>query len=142
MFNPNDQQDVKLAFDLLKDIWSLSHESTNRNPGVAIAWEVIWILEKVLVFPYVCVNLSLSEQIEYLSQSAHLLLGFYKSADKEFIPTNLYINIMIMTKNVIFCIAKAKVDDPDRQFWIILLGTDYLKEFFVSSRQWLVMMPA
>ena len=52
------------------------------------------------------------------------------SHGKEFIPTNLYVNLMIMIKNVIFCVAKAKVNDPDGEFWIILLGTDQLEELF------------
>ena len=37
---------------------------------------------------------------------------------------------MIMVKNVIFCIAKAKIDDPDGEFFPILLGTDRLIELF------------
>jgi len=35
-----------------------------------------------------------------------------------------------MIKNVFFCVAKAKVDDWDGSFWIILLGTDRLEELF------------
>ena len=45
--------------------------------------------------------------------NAHLALALYKLAGKDFIPTNLYIDVMIMIKNVLFCVAKAKVDDPD-----------------------------
>ena len=45
--------------------------------------------------------------------NAHLALALYKLAGKDFIP-NLYIDVMIMIKNVLFCVAKAKVDDPDR----------------------------
>src|SRR5258705_3058813 len=37
---------------------------------------------------------------------------------------------MIMIKNVIFCVAKAKVDNPEGEFWLILLGTDRLEELF------------
>ena len=37
---------------------------------------------------------------------------------------------MHMIKNVFFCVAKAKADDPDCSFWIILLGTDRLEELF------------
>lgn len=37
---------------------------------------------------------------------------------------------MIMIKNIIFCVAKAKVDNPDGEFYIILLGTDRLEELF------------
>ncbi|KAF8812761.1 hypothetical protein BYT27DRAFT_7027459, partial [Phlegmacium glaucopus] len=54
----------------------------------------------------------------------------YRLAGKEFIPTNLYIDLMIMIKNILFCVAKAKIDDPDGEFWLILLGTDQLKEIF------------
>jgi hypothetical protein len=31
LFNPDDQQDVKMAFDMLKDIWSLPHSSINSR---------------------------------------------------------------------------------------------------------------
>ena len=33
LFNPDDQQDVKMAFDMLKDIWSLPCSSTNSRRG-------------------------------------------------------------------------------------------------------------
>ena len=39
-----------------------------------------------------------------------------------------------MVKNVIFCIAKAKIDDPDGKFFPIQLGTDQLKELFGIPR--------
>ena len=118
---------------MLKDIWSLPRQCTNQSSGVLAAREALWILGKLLyhlIFPYLCVDLSLSEQIEHLSATAHLALALYILAGKDFILTNLYIDLMIMIKNVIFSIAKAKVDDPDGEFWIILLGTDHLKELF------------
>jgi hypothetical protein len=133
LFNPDDQQDVKMAFDMLKDIWSLPRSSTNLRRGFLEAQEALWILGKLLyhmVFPYLCVDLSLSDQIEHLSAAAHLAIILYKLAGKDFIPTNLYIDLMIIIKNVLFCVAKAKIDDPDGEFWIILLGTDRLEELF------------
>jgi len=134
LFNPDDQQDVKMAFDLLKDIWTLPRKYTNTaSPGISAVREALWILGKLpfhLMFPYLCVDLSLSEQIEHLSAGAHLALGLYNLAGKNFILTNLLINVMIMIKNVVFCVAKAKVEDPEGEFWIILLGTDWLEELF------------
>ena len=127
LFNLDDQQDVKLAFDMLKDIWSLPRSSTNSSRGFLEAQEVLWILGKLLyhmIFPYLCVDLSLSEQIEHLSAAAHLAIILYRLVGKDFIPTNLYIDLMIMIKNVLFCMAKAKINDPDGEFWIILLGTN------------------
>jgi hypothetical protein len=122
-----------MAFDMLKDIWTLPRISKNPHPGFQKAREAIWILGKLLyhmVFPYLCVDLSLSEQIEHLSAAAHLALSLYWSAKKDFIPTHLYIDLMIMIKNVLFCVAKAKIDDPDGKLWIILLATDRLEELF------------
>jgi hypothetical protein len=133
IYNPEDKQDVKMAFDMLKDIWNLPHTSTTDWRGSIDACEALWIFEKLLfhlVYPYLGVGLSLSEQIEHLSAAAHLALILFHLAGKEFIPTNLYINVMIMIKNTIFCITKAKVDDPEGKFWLILLGTDRLEELF------------
>lgn len=122
-----------MAFDMLKDIWSLPRSSTNLRRGFLEAQEALWILGKLLyhtVFPYLCVDLSLSDQIEHLSAAAHLAVILYRLARKKFIPTNLYIDMMIMIKNFLFCVAKAKLDDPDGEFWLILLGTDRLEELF------------
>jgi hypothetical protein len=83
-----------------------------------------------MIFPYLCVDLSLSEQIEHLSAAAHLAMILYRLGGKDFIPTNLYVDLMIMIKNVLFCMAKAKIDNPDGEFWLILLGTDRLEELF------------
>ena len=116
-----------MAFDILKDVWSLPCSSTNSHCGFLEAQEVLWMLGKLLyhmVFLYLCVDLSLSEQIEHLSTAAHLAIILYRLAGKDFIPTNLYIDLMIMIKNILFCMVKAKIDDADREFWLILLGTD------------------
>ncbi|KAL0564399.1 hypothetical protein V5O48_017648, partial [Marasmius crinis-equi] len=37
---------------------------------------------------------------------------------------------MLMIRNAYFCVAKSKVDDPDGEFWLILLGTDRLEILF------------
>jgi hypothetical protein len=133
LFNPEDLQDVKMAFDMLKDIWTMPRISTNHNRGFQESREALWILGKLLfhmVYPYLCVELSLSEQIEHLSAAAHLALALYKIDGKDFLPTNLYIDLMLMIKNVLFCVAKAKVDDIDGEFFLILQGTDRLEELF------------
>ncbi|KAI0026606.1 hypothetical protein K488DRAFT_16507, partial [Vararia minispora EC-137] len=41
-----------------------------------------------------------------------------------------FVDVMIMVKNIFFCVAKAKIDQPDSSFYIILLGTDPLKCLF------------
>lgn len=133
LFNPDDQQDVKLAFDMLKDLWSLPPLKDHPNPAVVQTREALRILGKLLwhlLFPYICVDLTLSEQLEHLSAAAHLALTLYHQHGPKFLPTLLYVDIMIMVKNIFFCVAKAKVDDPKSSFYCMLLGTDRLEELF------------
>ncbi|KAF8970227.1 hypothetical protein BDZ97DRAFT_1652701, partial [Flammula alnicola] len=133
LFQPDDSQDVKLAFDLLKDIWTLPMLSTHSNPSFLAARHALCTLGKLLyhiIFPYLCTELSLSEQLEHLSAAAHLALVLYYDNGKDFMPTLLYQDLAIMIKNVFFCVAKAKIDDPNGKFFVILLGTDRLEELF------------
>lgn len=85
-----------------------------------------------MLLPYICVDLSLTEQLTYLSTSAHMLLAMAHEdrAGTMLMPTQLYVDIMIMIKNVFFCVAKTKVDNPDGRFFLMLLGTDRLEELF------------
>lgn len=48
--------------------------------------------------------------------------------------TLLYASLIIQIKNTYFCVTKAKVDDPDGKFWIILLGTDQLEQLLGTLR--------
>ncbi|KAH9016177.1 hypothetical protein EDB85DRAFT_1875254, partial [Lactarius pseudohatsudake] len=51
-----------------------------------------------------------------------------------FLPTALYVDLTLMIKNVFFCVAKAKVDTPEEDFSIVLLGTDRLENLFGCLR--------
>ncbi len=133
LFNPDDHQDVKLAFDMLKDLWALQSLSEHVNPSALETREALRTLGKLLwhlVFPYLCVELSLSEQLEHLSAAAHLCLALYHKHGTKFLPSLLYTDIMIMIKNVWFCVAKMKVDNSKGSFYLMLLGTDRLEKLF------------
>ena len=135
LLNPNNKQDVVLAYLLLKEIWSLPSPEPHCTPPFARAWRALNLygeLARNLVLPYVCIDLSLDEQLIHLSAAAHLLfyLYHYNSAGTSFMPAQSYTDIMIMTKNVFFCVAKAKVDNPSGKLYIITLGTDRLETFF------------
>lgn len=84
------------------------------------------------MLPYVCVDLDLDEQLIHLSAVAHMAFFLYRdcSAHTQFIATQSYVDIMIMIKNVFYCTAKAKVNNPHGNFYLILLGTDWLETFF------------
>ncbi|TEB21892.1 hypothetical protein FA13DRAFT_1642094 [Coprinellus micaceus] len=139
VLNPNDLQDVKLAFNLLHDIWTLPSLSDTpppaspHTPGYKTGREALRTLGKLLehiVYAYLGIELSLSEQLEHLSAAGHLAFVLYKLAGKSFFPTQLFIDVMMMIKNVFFCVAKAKVDNPNSWFFIIQLGTDRIEIHF------------
>jgi hypothetical protein len=135
LFKPEDKQDVKLTYDLLREIWSLPPASAPSRPGFSDtrdAFRTLGALCRHLLLPFICMDLSLSEQLTHLSAAAHMLLAMLweDNAGSMLMPTQLYIDIMIMIKNVYFCVVKCKVDNPSGQFWIILLGTDCLEELF------------
>ncbi|KAJ7892243.1 hypothetical protein B0H14DRAFT_3688388 [Mycena olivaceomarginata] len=135
LLNPNDRQNVILAFSLLKALWEFPDAPPNSTPTFFRAREALKIFGQLgyyLVMPYVCVDLDLTTQLTYLSAAAHLLLDLYvhDNARTAFMPTQTFVNLMVMIKNVFFCVAKTKVDIPDGKFWLILLGTDRLETFF------------
>ncbi|KAH9003649.1 hypothetical protein EDB86DRAFT_2826236 [Lactarius hatsudake] len=138
VLNPNDKQDVLLAYTLLRDIWSLPRLMSGA-PGRIKARDSLRLFGSMcshFLMPYICVDLSIGEQLEYLSYAAHLALVLYvhEKACNDFIPTALYVDLIMMVKNVFFCAVKAKVDTPNDDFSIVLLGTDRLENLFGCLR--------
>lgn len=136
VLDPTDKQDVVLAYSLLKDLWTLlPADPLSSTPTYIKAREALCLygdLSHHLIFPYICVDLSLSEQLEHLSTAAHLILTLYVDDDarSQFIPTPLFVDIGMMIKNAYFCVAKAKIDHPNQPFFLTLLGTDRLESLF------------
>ena len=135
LLNPNDKQDVILAYSLLKEIWSLPPASPDASPAFARARSALNLYGQFaqnLVLPYVCIDLNLDEQLIHLSAAAHLVFHLYRdnSARTRFMPTQSYVDIILMIKNAYFCVAKMKADNPTGNFYLILLGTDRLETLF------------
>ncbi|KAH9011145.1 hypothetical protein EDB85DRAFT_1901324 [Lactarius pseudohatsudake] len=125
LLNPNDKQDVVLAYSLLKEIWSLPPPPENCNPVFALARQALNIYGEFARH----LMLLLEEQLVHLSVAAHLAFHLYRhnSASTRFMPAQSYLDIVLMIKNAFFCIAKAKVDNPTSKFYLISLGTDVLR---------------
>lgn len=80
------------------------------------------------------IQLSLHEQLVHLNAAGHLILAIYHTDKGEFIPVQIFFDVMSMIKNVYFCAAKIQVDDPTGSSWIISLGTDGLEKVFGKVR--------
>ena len=130
VLNPTDKQDIVLAYSLLKDLWSLPlADLTLSTLTYTKAHEALCVygtMSYYLMFPYLCIDLLLSKQLEHLSAAIHLIMALYvlDDAQSQFIPTILFVDISIMVKNTFFCVAKAKVDHPNEPFFLVLLGTN------------------
>ena len=135
LLNPNDKQDVVLAYSLLKEIWSLPPLAENCSPASTLARHALNIyghFARHLMLPYVCIDLCLEEQLTHLSAAAHLAFQLYHNnlAGTRFMPIQSYLDIILMIKNAFFCVAKAKLNNPSSRFYLISLGTDRLETFF------------
>ncbi|KAJ7174927.1 hypothetical protein C8R46DRAFT_891619, partial [Mycena filopes] len=135
LLNPNDRQHVPLGYQLLRELWDLPDAVPADGPAFISARRALQTFGRLgyhLVMPYICLSLSLREQLVHLSTAAHLLLILYSTdgAGTKFMANQTFVNIMIMIKNAFFCVAKAKIDIPDSEFFLILLGTDRLEKLF------------
>ncbi len=145
LLNPNDKQDVVLAYSLLKEVWSLPPLPAGSSPSFARAREALNVYRQFahhLIMPYVCADLNLNEQLIHLSAAVHMAFFLYRdcSTCTQFMLMQSYVDIMIMVKNMFYCVAKAKVDNPHGNFYPILLGTDRLEMFFGQFGLLLVQM--
>ncbi|KAF7792170.1 hypothetical protein EIP86_003200 [Pleurotus ostreatoroseus] len=137
LLSPNDKQDVVLMIQLLNAISELPSCSVNASPtyqGTRRVLRLLGILWHAILSTYLDIQLSLHEQLVNLSTAAHLLLTLYAREKGDFIPVQLYFDLMSMIKSAYFCVAKAKIDNPNGQFWLILLGTDSLEHTFGKIR--------
>ncbi|KAG6905050.1 hypothetical protein DXG01_005403, partial [Tephrocybe rancida] len=134
---PNDKQDVVLMIKLLYAVVCLPPCGEGESPTTRSTRRVLRLLGRVyfnLLQPYLNTTQSLDEQLSQLSTAAHLILALYNKDKGEFIPVQLFFDVMSMIKNVYFSVAKTQIDNPDGSFWIILLGTDGLEKVFGMVR--------
>ena len=134
---PNDKQDVVLMIKLLHALSSLKSATLNDSPLVHVTCQSLILLGRVywnLLRAYLDTSISLNNQLVHLSTAAHLILAIYHHDKGEFIPVQTYFDVMSMIKNVYFCVAKTQLDDPNADFWTVLLGTNGLEKVFRKVR--------
>lgn len=137
ILSPNDKQDVTLMIQLLNSLALLPDSSAEDEPSFHASRRILQLLGRLyknLLEAYLDPTLSLHDQLTRLSAAAHMTLSLYFRDKGNFIPIQLYFDVMAMIKNVYFCVAKTQKDNPDGRFWIILLGTDGLEKVFGKVR--------
>ena len=138
LLNPNDRQDVVLGYSLLKEIWSLPPDLKTSNYMFGRAHNALKCYGKFtrnLIMPYICVDLDLDEQLIHLSTVAHMAFYLYTNngAKTSFMPNKSYVDLIIMIKNVYFCIAKFKketqMENSSSFSWVLTTSRAFLASF-------------
>ncbi|KAH9169245.1 hypothetical protein EDB89DRAFT_2115148 [Lactarius sanguifluus] len=135
LLNPADCQDVPLCYTFMKEVWSLPPPALTDKPSFVAARDALLMLRSLfqhLVLPFVQVSLSLHEQLVHLSAAAHLAMFLFtaKGARSKAMPSLTFKDLVLLVKNMYFCVAKVKIYTPDGDFYLILNGTDWLESTF------------
>ncbi|GJE96780.1 hypothetical protein PsYK624_129860 [Phanerochaete sordida] len=137
LLSPNDKQDVTLAYRLLYALVRLKPLDEQGPLLSASTRRTLCLLGELYGFlldAYTDVRMSLQQQLTNLSAGAHILLALYALDRGNFLPVQLFHDLIWQIKTVFFCVCKAKIDNPNGQFFIILLGTDSLEDVFGKVR--------
>ncbi|EJD46305.1 hypothetical protein AURDEDRAFT_124089 [Auricularia subglabra TFB-10046 SS5] len=137
LMNPNDKQDVPLAYSLLVAIMKLPEPDPHDSFQWTRARQALNLLGFMFgsfLRPFVTLTMSASEQIHHLSAGMHTMLALYSEGRGAFVPVQLFADCAHMVKNAVFTLAKTQVDDPDGEFLLCLEGSDRLEDDFGNMR--------
>jgi hypothetical protein len=139
LIDPADHQNVPRAVKLIVAIESVSHQvptegmnPTDRDLHTMIG--VIGSLFDSILQPFINPELSLSEQLEYLSEYAHLSFALYRKHGSSFMSNQLYGDLQALVKSAFILVAQQKLLDKTKSFYVYQLGQDRIEETFAEVR--------
>ncbi|KAG2105516.1 uncharacterized protein F5147DRAFT_775291 [Suillus discolor] len=140
LLHPNDPQDVPRAVELIKAIIGLTESqrdflNDSFSPNIdrrADLMSIVLLSDviKSFLIPFINVNLSLTEQVQYLSRFTHLSFTLFRSHQRSFMSHQLYYDMHTMVKSIMFSIVKQQVLDPHASFFLGDSGDDRLELHF------------
>ena len=120
---PQDPQNVPCAVELLQTVIK-PHGLTFPGPVTPTivaemdAFHLLAELLKSILLPFTNVELSLTDHIQFLAKFSHLSFTLFQSHHDSLMSNQLYGDSQTMIKNCIFCVAKQKLLDDLRLFYI------------------------
>lgn len=138
LLNPADPQDVPRAIELIRAVADLrSLDKSTFNPSQVKTVEALQLIGTVfhaMIEPFVNPSLSLTAQMEYLSEYSHLVFMLYRRNGTSFMSNQLYGDSQVMVKNAFFYLARQLLMDPDLPVLLMLTGDDRLENLFGKVR--------
>ena len=137
LLHPADKQNVPKAVNLLQSLFDLAGKHYTVTPAILERVQRVVFLAKVLscfLFPFIKVEMSLSEQLRSLSTYTHLLTAIYRKHRTAFVTSALYADSQAIVKNIIITVARMQTLDPTLDYHILFEGTDQLEGVFSHVR--------
>ncbi|KAF8126233.1 hypothetical protein K438DRAFT_1508813, partial [Mycena galopus ATCC 62051] len=137
LLDPSDKQNVPKAVSLIQRLYSLENLPPPPNPVEFQTRKAITFFARVLsffAFPFIKVEMSLSQQVESLATYAFLAAALQLRHGTGCMTGPIYSDSQAVVKNIIFVIAEMQLLDPDLKFYITLEGTDRLEVVFSDCR--------
>ncbi|KAJ7884318.1 hypothetical protein B0H14DRAFT_2158324, partial [Mycena olivaceomarginata] len=137
LLDPSDKQNVPKAVSLVQHLDKLQSQPMPLRPIDIQTRKTINFFSEVLshfVFPFIIVEMSLSDQVQSLSTYAFLAAALEIKHGSFCFTGPLYSDSQAVIKNIIFTIARMQIIDPNLKFYIILEGTDRLEVIFGDCR--------
>lgn len=138
LLNPLDPQDVTRAIELIQALSNLRNlKSSDFNPSkfrTVRALQLIGALFHAMTQPFVNPDLSLAQQMAYLSEYAHITFMLYRQHGTSFMSNQLYGDSQVMVKNAYFYLAKQILMNPSLPVLLMLSGDDRLENLFGRVR--------
>lgn len=138
LLNPEDPQDVPRAIALIQaviDLRNLDASKFDASRQVTLrACQLLGSVLHSLTEPFINRNLSLSTQMTYLSQYAHLTTVLYRKNSTSFMPPQLFGDSNTTVKSAYFYLAKQLLLNPALPVLLMLCGDDRLENLFGRVR--------
>lgn len=138
LIDPADKQNVPKAVTLIQYIGKLRElDTSSYTPSHLTEHHALVTLGEVFnsfMLPFTDVQMSLSDQLISLIKYAYLTFFLYRKHGTQFMTSALYSDSQAVVKDILFCIAKQKLLDPSKPFYIIQVGSDHLEACFCNAR--------
>ncbi|KAF4590061.1 hypothetical protein EYR38_009359 [Pleurotus pulmonarius] len=138
LIDPADHQNVPRAVKLMTTINMIStlKDSSIRPTDEPVKNALLALNDLIDAFikPFINPLLSLSEQLTSLSKFAHLAFVHHRLHGTSFMINQLYADLQGVVKTAFFCVAKQKVLDRTKPFYLYQQGSDRLEQTFGTIR--------
>ncbi|KAJ7780882.1 hypothetical protein B0H14DRAFT_2310240, partial [Mycena olivaceomarginata] len=137
LLDPLDKQNVPKVITMVQEMHTLWDLPMPENPSEGKTRHAINFYAEFmgyLIFPFIDVDKSISQQIRSLSTYAHLCTAMYLKHQTNFLTNPLFADSQLIVRCIIITTARLQILNPHLKFYIILDGTDRLEGVFCDAR--------